>query len=130
MPCVGGQGSVLPEGNMSHVVARPEAFAGMSRMKRLALSTKSLCPVSYRYGQAQHACQGALVCRLLCCSHPVLNLRSWVACVLLLRLVGIVCLILVACLQAFMGMSNMKRLALSILCHTVTDRGQVAATVS
>jgi calcium-dependent protein kinase len=33
-----GQGSVLPEGNMSHVVARLEAFAGMSRMKRLALS--------------------------------------------------------------------------------------------
>jgi calcium-dependent protein kinase len=33
-----GQGSVLPEGNMSHVVARLEAFAGMSRMKRLALA--------------------------------------------------------------------------------------------
>jgi hypothetical protein len=33
-----GTGSVLPEGNMSHVVARLEAFAGMSRMKRLALS--------------------------------------------------------------------------------------------
>jgi hypothetical protein len=33
-----GQNAVLPEGNMSHVVARLEAFAGMSRMKRLALS--------------------------------------------------------------------------------------------
>jgi calcium-dependent protein kinase len=33
-----GQGSLLPEGNMSHVVARLEAFAGMSRMKRLALA--------------------------------------------------------------------------------------------
>ncbi|WIA37170.1 hypothetical protein OEZ86_014127 [Tetradesmus obliquus] len=33
-----GQASLLPEGNMSHVVARLEAFAGMSRMKRLALS--------------------------------------------------------------------------------------------
>lgn len=32
------EGAVAAAGNMSHVVARLEAFAGMSRMKRLALS--------------------------------------------------------------------------------------------